>query len=51
MPLHIETGRWLGKPLEEGLYLVCNRRIAEDQFLFLCECQTYNAVCEIYLSR
>ncbi len=43
--LRIETGRWQGKPLEERLCLVCNRRIVEDDS-FLCECQTYSALCE-----
>ncbi len=46
MPLRIETGRWQGKPVEERLCLVCNRGVVEDEFHFLCECQTYCALRE-----
>ena len=39
-------GRWQGKPLEERLWLVCNRGIVEEEFHVLCECQTYSALLE-----
>ena len=44
--LRIETGLWQGKPVEERLCLVCNRGVVEDEFHFLCECQTYCALRE-----
>ncbi len=42
LPLHIETGRWQSKPVEERLCLVCKLGIVEDEFHFLCECVCYS---------
>ncbi len=41
LPLHIETGRWRGTPLEERLCNVCNQNVIEDEMHFLCICPMY----------
>ncbi len=46
MPLHIETGHGLGKPLQKRLCLFCNREIVEDEFHFMCEYQNLRALRE-----
>ena len=49
LPLNVETGRYLRKPLNERLCLLCKEREIEDEYHFLCSCQRYkterNQIC------
>ena len=42
LPLHVETGRWQNKPLEDRMCLICNEDYIEDEFHFLCVCERYS---------
>ena len=41
LPLNVETGRYLRKPLNERLCLMCTEREIEDECHFLCLCPSY----------
>ena len=41
LPLNVETGRYLRKPLNERLCLLCTEREIEDEYHFLCSCPSY----------
>ena len=41
LPLHIETGRYYRKPLQERVCLYCSDDIIEDEYHFLCCCTAY----------
>ena len=41
LPLNVETGRYLRKPLNERLCLLCTEREIEDEYNFLCSCPSY----------
>ena len=41
LPLHIETGRYTNKPLEERICTLCNSDEIEDEFHFLLKCDLY----------
>ena len=41
LPLNVETGRYLRKPLNKRLCLLCTEREIEDQYHFLCSCPCY----------
>ena len=42
LPLHVETGRWQNTPWENRICRVCNQNCVEDEFHFLCICESYN---------
>ena len=41
LPLHVETGRFRGTPLEERICQMCNNNVIEDEKHFLVECNLY----------
>ena len=43
LPLHIETGRYYRKPLQERICLYCSDDVIEDECHFLCCCTAYNS--------
>ena len=43
LPLHIETGRYYRKPLQERVCLYCSDNVIEDAYHFLCCCAIYNS--------
>ncbi len=45
-PLHVETGRYSGTPLDQRLCNVCNGGQIEDEFHFLCICINYQELRE-----
>ena len=42
LPLHIETGRFRGKSLEERVCLLCGNGDIENEIHFVCSCSIYN---------
>lgn len=43
LPLHIETGRFESKQIEERVCKICNSGEVEDEIHFMCVCQKYVA--------
>ena len=41
LPLHVETGRFRGVPLEERLCLLCSKNAIEDEQHFVLDCELY----------
>ncbi len=41
LPLQLEVGRWINKPVEEGLSSICNNGTVEDEEHFLFHCNFY----------
>ena len=46
LPLNVETGRYLRKPLNERLCLLCTEREIEDEYHFICSCPCYKTECD-----
>ena len=44
LPLKIETGRYVGIPVEERLCLCCPSQSVEDELHFVFECNLYNSI-------
>ncbi len=42
LPLHIETGRFRDKRINERVCLLCNSSEVENELHFLCVCTTYS---------
>ena len=44
LPLHIETGRYIGRPIHERICIVCgpDANEVEDEIHFLLKCSKYN---------
>ncbi len=42
LPLHIETGRFRDKRINEGVCFLCNSGEVENELHFLCVCSTYS---------
>jgi hypothetical protein len=42
LPLHIETGRYQNKSLEDRTCEVCNTNVIEDEVHFVCKCPIYD---------
>ena len=43
LPLNNETGRYIRKPLNERLCLLCDQNLINDEYHFLCSCPVYKA--------
>ncbi len=44
LPIHIETGRFTNKTIEERLCTVCNNNCVEDEYHFVLHCSAYNGL-------
>ncbi len=42
LPLQIEIGRFRNKKVEERICQTCEKNIVEDEFHFICVCESYN---------
>ncbi len=42
LPLHIETGRFRDKRIDERVCLLCNSGEVDNELLYLCVCNTYS---------
>ena len=42
LPLHVETGRFSGKPKDQRVCKMCNSNVVEDELHFLFMCERYN---------
>ena len=42
LPLHVETGRFSGKPKDQRVCTMCNSYLVEDELHFLFVCEKYN---------
>ena len=51
LPLHLETGRWKDKPIEERLCIVCNSGNLENEYHFLGHCEAYDEVREEFVKE
>ena len=43
LPLEIEVGRYVNKPISERICRVCEQNLVEDEIHFLCDCTKYSA--------
>jgi len=50
LPLRVETGRFVGEPLEQRTCRLCHADSIEDEVHFLFECDTYNDLRHIHLA-
>ena len=48
LPLHIETGRYYRKPLQECVCLSCSDHIIKDEYHFLCCCTANSERDQLY---
>ncbi len=51
LPLHIETGRWKDKPIENRLCMACNSGNLENEYHFLGHCEAYEEVREEFVTE
>ena len=42
MPLHIETGRYTNKKVEDRICELCDANVIEDEQHFVCSCNLYS---------
>ena len=51
LPLEIETGRWINKPLENRICQLCNNGCIEDEKHIIFECSFYENIRRTFLSK
>ena len=44
LPLRLETGRYIGEPVEDRLCRFCTLNVVEDERHFMLECELYNQI-------
>ena len=49
LPLKIETGRYHGEPVEEGICNFCCKNSVQNKIPFLLHCPLYNENCKIQM--
>ena len=50
LPIHLETGRYTGKPVNERICQICNTNEIDDENHFLFKCTYYNDERELFLN-
>ena len=51
LPLHVETGQYYRKPLQEHVCHYCSDNVIEDEYHFLCCCTAYNSERDLFYKK